>query len=68
METLILDRNALNSIIGHLYKEEAVIERYGSYERFADLVEDALDEMNWHKELEETFESQIKEAIKEVIP
>ena len=68
MKTLILDRNALNYTIGQLYEEESVIKRYGSYERFADLVENELEEMKWRKELQEVFESQIKEACEELTP
>ena len=68
MKTLVLDRNALNYTIGQLYEEESVIKRYGSYERFADLVENELEEMKWRKELKEVFESQIKEACEELTP
>lgn len=68
MKTLVLDRNALNYTIGQLYEEESVIKRYGSYERFADLVENELEEMKWRKELQEVFESQIKEACEELTP
>ena len=68
MKTLVLDRNALNYTIGQLYEEESVIKRYGSYERFADLVENELEEMKWRKELKEVFESQIKEACEEITP
>ena len=68
MKTLVLDRNALNYTIGQLYEEESVIKRYGSYERFADLVENELEEMNWRSELKEVFESQVKEACEEVTP
>ena len=68
MKTLVLDRNELNYTIGQLYEEESVIKRYGSYERFADLVENELEEMKWRKELQEGFESQIKEACEELTP
>lgn len=68
MKTLILDRNALNYTIGQLYEEDSVTKRYGSYERFADLVEDEMDALNWRKELKEVFESQVKEACEEVTP
>ena len=67
MKTLILDRNALNYTIGQLYEEDSVTKRYGSYERFADLVEDEMDSLNWRKELKEVFESQVKEAANEVL-
>ena len=68
MKTLILDRNALNYTIGQLYKDDGVTKRYGSYERFADLVENELEEMNWRSELKEVFESQVKEACEEITP
>ena len=68
MKTLILDRNALNYTIGQLYEEDSVTKLYGSYERFADLVEDEMDALNWRKELKEVFESQVKEACEEVTP
>ena len=68
MKTLVLDRNALNFTIGQLYEEDVVTKRYGSYERFADLVENELEEMNWRNELKEVFESQIKEACEEIKP
>ena len=67
METLILDRNALNYTIGQLYKEDGVTKRYGSYERFGDLVENEMGELNWRKELKEVFESQVKEAADEIL-